>query len=243
MESIPEHQQKAFPANQPQRQVHTITDRYSIANTYIINDERMVIVDPGSELNACLALQYLQQVLKRTPAEIDLIVLTHLHPDQTAGVEFLRRTGSIPVAASAQEAWRATAKVPYGRDISRPRPNYDADASQIKMVDVWLEDVAALPQHPDWRVIASRGVIDHVLGWDAPASLCLYNPFTYELLCGDTLVTVEGGTPLLNGVTNRRQVEETLSILRGLKVHYLYPAHGRALLRQHPLAKLAYRRD
>jgi hydroxyacylglutathione hydrolase len=236
VESIPEHQQKTFPSDKPSRQVHTITDRYSIANTYIINDERMVIVDPSSELNVRLALQYLQQILRRTPAEIDLIVLTHLLPDQTAGIKFLRRTGSIPVAASAQEARRATARVsspplPAPRaGCSHHRPYYDADAEQIKMVDVWLEDVAALHQHPDWRVIASPG--------HAPASLCLYNPFTYELLCGDTVITREGGTPLLHGVTNR-QAEETLSTLRSLEVHYLYSGHGRALLGQHPLANLA----
>src|SRR6266571_7375524 len=85
----------------PLRQVHTITDRFSMANTYLINDERIVVVDPGSELNVRLALHYLTQFLSRTPTDIDLIVLTHLHPDHTAGVNFLRRICSTPVAASA----------------------------------------------------------------------------------------------------------------------------------------------
>ncbi len=83
------------------RQVHTITDRFSLANTYIIDDETLVIVDPGSELNVRLTLAYLQRFLHRSPNEIDLIVLTHLHPDHTSGVDALRAACNAPVAASA----------------------------------------------------------------------------------------------------------------------------------------------
>jgi glyoxylase-like metal-dependent hydrolase (beta-lactamase superfamily II) len=103
-------------------------------------------------------------------------------------------------------------------------PSY---AHQIKLVDLWLEDGSGLPFHPDWLVIASPG--------HTPESLCLYNPFTYELLCGDTLITVEGGAPLLRSGTNRRQLSETLRMLRSLEVHYLYPGHGRPILSKHPL--------
>jgi hydroxyacylglutathione hydrolase len=226
--SIPEHQQKTFPASQPLRQVHTITDRFSIANTYIVNDEQIIIVDPGSELNVRLAFQYLQRVLKRTPAEIDLIVLTQLQPDHSAGVEFLRRAARVPIAASA-----AARQFVQARHHLFPGEGAFSShhASQIRMVDIWLEDVAALHQHPDWRVIASPG--------HAPESLCLYNPFTYEFLCGDTLILTEGGTPLLHSGTNRQQLVETLGTLRNLEIHYLYPGHGRALLREHPFANLA----
>ena len=94
------------------------------------------------------------------------------------------------------------------------------------MVDFWLEDVAGLPYHADWRVIASPG--------HTPESLCLYNPFTRELLCGDTLVTMEGGSPLIGGTTNRRQLNETLHTLRSLEIRYLYPGHGRPILSPHP---------
>ena len=98
----------------------------------------------------------------------------------------------------------------------------------MKMIDIWLEDVAGLPHHPNWRVIASPG--------HTPESLCLYNPFTCELLCGDTVITIEGGGPLLRGAINRRQLDETLSILRSLEVRYLYPGHGRPILSKNPLS-------
>jgi glyoxylase-like metal-dependent hydrolase (beta-lactamase superfamily II) len=90
-----------------------------------------------------------------------------------------------------------------------------------------LEDGSTLPFHPNWYSIASPGY--------TPESLCLYNPYTYELLCGDTIITLEGGSPMLRGGANRHQLTETLRLLRGLVVHYLYPGHGRPILSKDPL--------
>jgi len=218
-----------------------------MANTYVIDDGRLVIVDPGSVLNVRLTLNYLQHFLHRSPTDIDLIVLTHLHPDHTSGVEMLRQISHAPVSASiiayylVQKRHGVELQLPEQQAVhldnllaqalnqrNRPgilhhvdlfSPAYDR---QIQLIDLWLDDVAGLPNHPDWRVIASPG--------HSPESLCLYNPFSYEMLCGDTVVTIEGKATLMRGGTNRRQLEETLAILRKLHVYYLYPGHGRPLL-------------
>lgn len=253
MDTTLEKQPPLSPLAQRPRHVHDITDRFSMANTYIIDDGRLIVVDPGSVLNVQLVLAYLQRYLRRAPSDIDLIALTHLHPDHTGGVEMLRQACHAPVAASIVarhlvqnwrgeeqhlEGSRSTAmKNILGQALnqqSRPgilhhmdlfSPNYER---QVQLVDLWLEDVNGLPNHPDWRVIASPG--------HTPESLCLYNPFSYELLCGDTVVTVEGGSVLVRSGTNRRQLEETLSTLRTLKVSYLYPGHGRPILSHRALA-------
>ncbi len=227
-----------------ERQVHTVTDRFSLNNTYLLNDEKLVVVDPCSDLNVRLLERYLRQTLHREPYEIDLIVLTHLHPDHTSGVESLRRLCHAPVAASMAARIIASAE-PMER---KPLPGITHFAryslagfssfnfitvsymQQCRMVDLWLEDTAGLPEHPQWRVIASPG--------HTPESLCLYNPFTLELLCGDTIMTAEWRAPLLRGGVNRRQLQETLHVLRTLPVHYLYPGHGRAIVGQHPLEKV-----
>lgn len=218
-----------------------------MANTYLIDDGRLIVVDPGSDLNAQLTLAYIQRYLQRSACDIDLIVLTHLHPDHTGGVEALRQICHAPVAASIVASYLVQKR--QGKELklegphssgmnhllgqalsqrSRPgilhhldlfSPNYER---QVQMVDIWLEDVVGLPNHPDWRVIASPG--------HTPESLCLYNPFSYELLCGDTISTIEGGSILVRGGTNRSQLEETLRTLRALKVYYLYPGHGRPIL-------------
>jgi glyoxylase-like metal-dependent hydrolase (beta-lactamase superfamily II) len=169
-------------------------------------------------------------------SDIDLIVLTHLHPDHTAGVEPLRQFCKAPVAASITPRQLAQGHSYEKRGLSGvsrlaeqilPGTFHHLDpfppeyTYQIQMVDIWLEDGTGLPNHSDWRVIASPG--------HTPESLCLYNPFTYELLCGDTGIGREG-PQLVRGRTNRHQLQEMLQMLRSLRVYYLYPGHGRAIL-------------
>jgi hydroxyacylglutathione hydrolase len=238
------------PVAQQPPHVHIITDRFSMANTYLINEERLVVVDPGSTLNVQLLLSYMQRFLQRKPDDIDLIVLTHLHPDHTDGADALRKTTGAPIAASN------TARHIAGENASGGTPGVSKFVGQVfsqaslpgvlhhldlfapvnerqaQLVDIWLEDVAGLPNHLDWRVIASPG--------HTPDSLCLYNPFSYELLCGDTLITLDGGMALVRGGTNRRQLQKTIQTLQSLKVYYLYPGHGRPILSMRALAHVEW---
>jgi glyoxylase-like metal-dependent hydrolase (beta-lactamase superfamily II) len=226
-----------------QRQVHTITDRFSMANTYVILDEeQLIVVDPGTELNVRQLQYYIPRVLQRSLENIDLIVLTHLHPDHTAGMAALRKISTAPVAAAAimqqlvqvsPSEYNLTPRLTQLAEYLLPGTlqHYDLFPSfytqQVKQVDLWLHDAEGLPGHPNWRVIASPG--------HTPESLCLYNPFSWELLCGDTVITIQGGAPLLRAGTDRKRLEETLHVLRSLHVHYLYPGHGRPILALLPL--------
>ncbi|GHO43848.1 MBL fold hydrolase [Ktedonospora formicarum] len=224
--------------------VHTITDRFSMANTYLIEDERLVVVDPGSDLNVRLLHNYIRQFLGRSPQDIDLVVLTHLHTNHTPGVMALKAFCSAPVAASAL-ARRAAPKI-EAKGGMLPRISHFAGrmlpdafqylevfsstyAEQMRLVDLWLEDVNGLPEHPDWRIIASPGY--------TPGSLCLYNPFSQELICGDTFITSEGEVPHLHAGARRYLFRETLHLLRSLDVRYLYPGHGRPILARSPLQR------
>ncbi|HEX7734408.1 MAG TPA: MBL fold metallo-hydrolase [Ktedonobacteraceae bacterium] len=247
MDTTVEKQALLPPLAQRPRHVHNITDRFSMTNTYVIDDGHLIVVDPSSALNVRLTLDYIQRFLRRSPAEIDLVVLTRLHPDFINGVEALRQACRAPVAASIlaryliqkwhgenlrlDEQKAAYINYLFGLALNqrnRPgilhqldlfHPNYER---QARMVDLWLEDVSGLPVHPSWRVIASPG--------RTPESLCLYNPFSYELLCGDTVATIEGGAALVRGSSNRGHLEATLTTLRTLQVYYLYPGHGRPVL-------------
>ena len=237
---------------QQARQVHTITDRFSMANTYLVNDEHCIIIDPGSTLNTHLTLAYLKRFLHRSPGDIDLIVLTHLHSDHIAGVQTFRKACNAPVAASIVAQQLVQSRIDGGRQEIRSisgmsqfvghvlsqhhlpgalhqldlfSPRYE---QQVQMVDIWLEDVTGLPNHLNWRVIGSPG--------HTPESLCLYNPFSYELVCGDSIVTLEGGAVLVHGSANRRSLEMTLQTLRSLNVLYLYPGHGRPILSRQAMA-------
>lgn len=225
------------------RRVHTITDRFAMTNTYIIDDERLVVVDPSSERIVRLLCDYIQHFMHRAIDDIDLIILTHLHADYTRGTEKLHLLCHAPVAAAASKrqvmagekilpkfghfAGQVFSGALGHRDFLLP-----AATQQMKLVDIWLNDVEGLPGHMDWRVIVSPG--------HTPESLCLYHPFSEELLCGDTLVALEGGTLLWRSGTSRHQREETLHILRSLNIRYLYPGHGRPVLSPQPLSNVEF---
>lgn len=254
MDTATEIRQLQPPLAQQARQVHTITDRFSMANTYLVNDERCIVIDPGSQLNTQLTLHYLEQFLHRAPGDIDLIVLTHLHPDHTTGVESLLQASNAPVAASIVARQLVQSWEDGERQDSRGIPGMSHLAGhmlnqhhlpgalhhpdlllaqykqQVQKVDIWLEDVAGLPNHLNWRVIASPG--------RTPESLCLYNPFSYELVCGDTVVTLEGGATLVRGSMNRDSLEMTIQTLRSLSVSYLYPGHGRPILSKQAMGNI-----
>lgn len=217
------------------RRVHIITDRFSMVNTYLIAEERLVVVDPGSELIIEQLHSYLQQVLRKAITDIDLIVLTHLQFSYTTGLEMLRSCCNAPIVASSVVRQLASLQrkqhiyPALGHMVQNvlPSPSRHFDPfppdyyRQMKLIDLWLEDRDALPYHPDWRVIASSA--------PTPEALCLYNPFTWELLCGDTMV-IQSGAPLLRRGIDRDQREELVSVLHRLQVNYLYPMHGRCLL-------------
>jgi glyoxylase-like metal-dependent hydrolase (beta-lactamase superfamily II) len=204
-----------------------------MSNTYVINETRLIVVDPCSALNVRLLSVYLRTFLHRSPADIDLIVLTNMHQDSTSGIESLRRICTAPIAASSaaltltqSELQKTLPRLMYtlpGNTASFP----PLSIQQAKYVDIWLQDVGGLPLHPDWRVIASAG--------HTPETICLYNPFTRELLSGDTIVTIENGTPLLRRGIHRDQLNETLRVLRSLPIRYLYPGHGRQIIGETPL--------
>jgi len=212
------------------RCVHTITDRFSVSNAYLINEDRMCLVDPVSEIQVRLLAHYIQKFLHRSPSDIDLIVLTHLHQDHATGIQAARRICNAPVAALPAIPTQQESHVLPKRPAMPPGilfypPQY---MYQTQLVNIWLRDVGSLPFHEEWRIVASPGY--------APSSLCLYNPFTHELLSGDTLVTLEGHTPLLRRGKDRHQLHETLRVLRSLPVHYLYPGHGQQVIGMTPLA-------
>ncbi len=228
-------QNESHYASRP-RCVHTVTDRFSVSNAYLIHENRLIVVDPVSDIQVQLLARYIQTFLHRSPADIDMIILTHLQQDHSNGLQALRRICSAPVAASsaAFALTQQEASMPLQRAGRFAGIYYSAESlaplyiHQLRYVTTWLQDVGGIPLHSDWRIIASPG--------RSPGSLCLFNPFTHELLSGNTLLTTEGHTPVLQRGGNRSQLHETLRVLRSLPVRYLYPAHGPQMVGLTPLS-------
>lgn len=193
-----------------------------MANTYLICEPRLVVVNPRSALNVHLLYNYMKNILHRPMSDIDLVVITFLHPDYSAGIDALRRVCSAPVAAS----------VALHQQSQHSQNNRHTQYTlHTTPVDLWLEDASPLPNHTDWRVITYPN-------W-ASDNIFLHNAATQELICGN-IITVFEGNPILRYDVDmgHKQMEELLMLARRLDVSYLYPARGRQLLRISPFAQV-----
>ena len=227
--------------------VHTITDRFSLANTYIINDGELVIVDPASPQQVQALISYVRYFLQRDEADIGLIVLTHFHRDQIAGAFALQeRTGArIAVSDAARSVpgsrrflLRQAVVTRIRRVINRALPgsfqplelfprHYKALCASV---DYWLLDDDGLPGHPYWKVLATPGY--------TPESLCLYNTLSGELLSGEMVTTTRRSAVRTRPIHDSQTLQLAFARLRHLPVRCLFPGHGRPLLAASPLAQL-----
>lgn len=81
--------------------VHLIN---SYANTYILMEDRLVLVDTSSESDAKAILAYMGKS-KIRPADLSTIFITHVHPDHVSGLARIKREApGAKVVASKIEA-------------------------------------------------------------------------------------------------------------------------------------------
>lgn len=81
--------------------VHLIN---SYANTYILMEDRLVLVDTSSESDAKTVLEYMAKS-KIRPADLSSIFITHVHPDHISGLARIKRDApGAKVVASQIEA-------------------------------------------------------------------------------------------------------------------------------------------
>ena len=93
--------------------VHRV--RVTGSSVFLLDGERLALIDAGPRGSARRILRYLR-VLGRSPGELDLVILTHYHPDHAGGASELARLTGARVAAHVAE-------VPYLRgDVSMPNP-------------------------------------------------------------------------------------------------------------------------
>jgi len=130
-------------------------------NCIVIGDERLLIIDPGSDDPGELELLKSQlDHFIELGSTLEAIVLTHSHHDHTDGVPFLQETYDLPIWAHAKTD------------------------EQIKYtVDRHIEDneIIELPGDPGWRLKAL-----YTPGHD-PGHLSFYEESTRIIFCGDMI--------------------------------------------------------
>lgn len=179
------------------------------ANTYLLTEQRLILVDTSSEATAEKVFAHLAKAKVR-PTDLTSIVVTHTHGDHASGLAAIKaKAPGAKVVAHEVEAPFITQERQY------PGPPRPATHKGVQ-VDVRLKDGDAFE---GFRALHAPG--------HTPGSLALYDPGRKLLVAGDALRTENGIQPMEDTYNwDPRQVRATMKRLAALDVETILCGHG-----------------
>jgi hydroxyacylglutathione hydrolase len=177
-------------------------------NSYVIRKEMTVLIDPGHS-------RHLGNVLSQmegdgiSPEEINLILITHAHPDHFEGVEaFLDKPVRIAMAKDEEQYLRGSGRSLFeGTDETFPKFRIDFHLKEGKLhLGSETFEIFQTPGH-------------------SPGSLCIYWPDRKVLFTGDVIFYGGiGRTDFMEG--NPESLKTSIERMSRLKTDLLLPGHG-----------------
>lgn len=157
--------------------IHSL-DTYS--NTYLLADNRLILIDTSSELDAKKLLASFERA-KVKPKDLTSIVITHVHPDHVSGLARIKREAAgAKVVSSKIEAEYISKKRTYDGP-----PGAQYQKQPPTPVDVALDDGQV---HDGLKVIFTPG---HTRG-----SISLLDDARSLLIVGDAASNESGLGPM-----------------------------------------------
>jgi len=157
-----------------------------IENIFLIEySDRLLLLDSGCYNDVPQIEKYCHDKLGRSPRDINLIAVSHMHPDHGGGAVLLRQRHGIPIAAHhAVDRWYAGA----GGALQQVLDCYMAlivarhnhrhwrrlGYQRTLQPDYLLGDGDPLPGFSDWQALHVPGHTLHDLIFFNPPSGCLY---------------------------------------------------------------------
>ena len=179
------------------------------SNTYLISGSKIILIDPGHYHLFGNVKDHLSK-LSMTLQDIDLILLTHAHPDH---VEAVRAFSNSRALIALHEA-----ELDFVKELA---PHY---GTVMGIADF---EPQILLQEGELKVGTMKFLVIHAPG-HSPGSVCVYWPQEKTLITGDVIFDQGiGRTDLPGG--NGQALKESIRRLSRLEVEQLLPGHGEAL--------------
>lgn len=189
------------------------------ANTYVIRGEQTVLIDPGLGNYLGLLLKEMQED-GIAPKEVDVIAITHLHPDHCDATAALKDVSGAKVAVhSSQWEYRDMLLEEASRVLGIEAKEFE--------VDFVFEDSL---EHTELRILHTPG--------HSPESICFYAVDKKTLISGDLVFDKGiGRTDLPFG--NNEELINSINTISTLDTELLLPGHG-AILKGRSNVKMNY---
>ncbi len=175
-------------------------------NTYLVKSDKNILIDPGHYQLFGHVVEGLLS-LGLGPDDIDLVIVTHAHPDHIEGVRrFMNKKAKIAVGEIEMEFLREIAPH-YGEvlGITDFEPHILLREGSLEVGRVGFE-VLHTPGH-------------------SPGSICLYMPSHKVLFTGDVIFNGGVGRTDLPG-GDGSALKESIKRLSRLEAEYVLPGHG-----------------
>ena len=161
--------------------IHQVPGR-TCGNVFLlVEEDRLTLIDAGLPGNGGSILRYIHEI-GRVPSQLDLIVVSHSHPDHTGPIKKLSQMTGASVAAHRGDT-RFQAKT------ASSRLHYPGQPPSLGSNIPFLHAIPAHSLLEDGQVLPVMGGLQvlHTPG-HTPGSVCLYLEEPGILFTGDTLL-------------------------------------------------------
>ena len=169
-------------------------------NSFFVDGANKILIDPGHRHLFQHVKRGLAQI-KATPEQIDVVLVTHGHPDH---LEMVGSFGPSTQWAMSRIDYEFVMKY-IGSHMDFPAPAFFLQEGDLVIGD------------KTFRVILTPG--------HSPGSVCLYWPEKKVLFTGDVVFSQSIGRTDLPGGSGK-QLKESISKLAELDVEVICPGHG-----------------